>query len=174
LNNFLFCQFCRLLKEAADDYRYRKRYQLLFGALLSVVGESMRTEFVKEEDFIKMTSAIADKVKAAKDKEVSPLGFPLGFTPANFVLFILPLWDATSHACSLPPSFDYGVDAITCVPHIIQVGAYAPLKWRYCTLTWVAFAEQTQIKSHFLPAAFDRLCCGANSQCRPDQNAGVL
>ncbi|ELT97555.1 hypothetical protein CAPTEDRAFT_183515 [Capitella teleta] len=58
-----------LLKEAADDYRYRKRYQLLFGALLSVVGESMRTEFVKEEDFIKMTSAIADKVKAAKEKE---------------------------------------------------------------------------------------------------------
>ena len=31
----------------------------------------MRQEFTKEEDLVKMMSAIADKVKAAKDKEVS-------------------------------------------------------------------------------------------------------
>jgi len=62
---------CRLLKEAADDVRYRKRFQLLFGALLSVVGQSMRNELSKQDEFVRILSAIADKVKAAKDKEVS-------------------------------------------------------------------------------------------------------
>ena len=51
--------------------RYRKRYQLVFGALLSVVGLSARKEFGKEEDLVKMLAAIAEKVKAAKEKEVS-------------------------------------------------------------------------------------------------------
>lgn len=61
----------RLLKEAADDVRYRKRFQLLFGALLSVVGQSMRCELSKQDEFVRVLSAIADKVKAAKDKEVA-------------------------------------------------------------------------------------------------------
>ena len=61
----------RLLKEAADDVRYRKRFQLLFGALLSVVGQSMRNELSKQDEFVRILSAVADKVKAAKDKEVS-------------------------------------------------------------------------------------------------------
>jgi len=61
----------RLLKEAADDVRYRKRFQLLFGALLSVVGKSMRSELSKQDEFVHVLSAVADKVKAAKDKEVS-------------------------------------------------------------------------------------------------------
>jgi len=61
----------RLLKEAADDVRYRKRFQLLFGALLSVVGQSMRNELSKQDEFVRVLSAVADKVKAAKDKEVS-------------------------------------------------------------------------------------------------------
>ena len=43
----------------------------MFGALLSVVGEAGRREFGKEEDLVKMLAAIAEKVKAAKDKEVS-------------------------------------------------------------------------------------------------------
>ena len=60
----------RLLKEAADDIHYRKRYQLMFGALLSVVGKGMRDEFTKQEEFVKMLSAIGDKVKAAKDRDV--------------------------------------------------------------------------------------------------------
>ena len=64
------CVF-RQLKEAAEDVRYRKRYQLVFGALLSVVGAAMRREFSKQEDLVKMLAAIAEKVKAAKDKEVS-------------------------------------------------------------------------------------------------------
>jgi len=60
----------RLLKEAADDVRYRKRFQLLFGALLSVVGKSMRNELSKQDEFVHILSSVADKVKAAKDKEV--------------------------------------------------------------------------------------------------------
>lgn len=58
-----------LLKEAADDVHFCKRFQLLFGGLLSVVGEAMRSELSKQEEFIRMLSAIADKVKAGKDKE---------------------------------------------------------------------------------------------------------
>lgn len=61
----------RLFKEAADDAKYRKRYQLMFGALLSIVGNSMRLEMTKQEDLVKKFSAIADKVKAARDKDVS-------------------------------------------------------------------------------------------------------
>ena len=45
----------------------------MFGALLSVVGESMRREFSKEENTVKMLYAIADKVKAAKERELSLL-----------------------------------------------------------------------------------------------------
>ena len=68
----------RQLKEAADDVCHRKRYQLMFGALLSVVGEGMRKEFTKQEDLTKMLTAIAEKVKAAKDKEVREPGSLLG------------------------------------------------------------------------------------------------
>ena len=60
----------RLLKEAADDVRYRKRFQLLFGALLSVVGKSMRNELSKQDKFVHILSSVADKVKASKDREV--------------------------------------------------------------------------------------------------------
>src|SRR6218665_1424696 len=60
----------RLLKDAADSVQYKKRYQLMFGALLSVAGGGMREEFQKQEDLVKMLAAIADKVKASKDKEV--------------------------------------------------------------------------------------------------------
>ncbi len=56
----------------AENLRYRKRYQLLFGALLSVVGASVRHEFSKQEDLTRMLAAIAEKVKAAREKEVSP------------------------------------------------------------------------------------------------------
>ena len=85
----------RLLKEAADDFRYRKRYQLLFGALLSVVGESMRKEFTKEEDFVKMMSAIAAKVKAAKDKEVRTISRSYMFSSGTFMckrLLVVLVW----------------------------------------------------------------------------------
>ena len=52
---------------------YRKRYQLLFGALLSVVGENMRRDFSRQEELAKMLAIIAMKVKEARDssKEVS-------------------------------------------------------------------------------------------------------
>ena len=66
----MFHMFVRLLKEAAEDVHYRKRYQLLLGALLSVVGQAVRHEFSKQEDLSKMLSSIAEKVKAARDKEV--------------------------------------------------------------------------------------------------------
>ena len=42
----------------------------MLGALLSVVGHAVRKEFSKQEDLSKMLSSIAEKVKAAKDKEV--------------------------------------------------------------------------------------------------------
>lgn len=58
-----------LLKDAADDVHHKKRYQLMFGALMSVVGEKMRQEFGKQEELVNMLSAIADKVKAAKDRD---------------------------------------------------------------------------------------------------------
>ena len=68
-----------MLKEAADDVQFRKRYQLLFGALLSVVGVAMRQELSREEDFVRMLSAVADKVKGARDrdKDVSRIYFML-------------------------------------------------------------------------------------------------
>ena len=58
-----------MLKEAADDFQFKKRYQLLFGALLSVVGVAMRRELSREEDFVRMLSAVADKVKGARDRD---------------------------------------------------------------------------------------------------------
>jgi hypothetical protein len=42
----------------------------MFGGLLSVVGEKMRKELAKQEGLIQMLSAVADKVKAGRDKEV--------------------------------------------------------------------------------------------------------
>ncbi len=74
---------CRLLKEVAEDMRYRKRYQLLFGALLSVVGAALRHEFSKQEDLTRMLAAIAEKVKAARDKDVSTRRFVLSFLAAD-------------------------------------------------------------------------------------------
>ena len=44
---------------------------MLFGALLSVVGKAMRSELSKQDEFVRILSSVADKVKAAKDKEVS-------------------------------------------------------------------------------------------------------
>ena len=42
----------------------------MFGALLSVVGANVRKDYTRQEDLGKMLAAIADKVKASKDKEV--------------------------------------------------------------------------------------------------------
>ena len=42
----------------------------MFGGLLSIVGEKMRSELSKQEDFVRVLSSIADKVKAGRDKEV--------------------------------------------------------------------------------------------------------
>jgi len=69
--SYMFCiLFLRLLKEAADDDHYRKRFHLMFGGLLSIVGEKMRSELSKQEDFVRVLSSIADKVKTGRDKEV--------------------------------------------------------------------------------------------------------
>ncbi|XP_013408190.1 phosphatidylinositol 4-phosphate 3-kinase C2 domain-containing subunit alpha-like [Lingula anatina] len=60
-----------LLKEAASDLFYRSRYQLVFGALMSVAGEALCTEFQKQEELARKLGEIADKVKIAKDKDAT-------------------------------------------------------------------------------------------------------
>ena len=45
----------------------------MFGALLSVVGNNVRSDYTRQEDLAKMLAAIAEKVKASKDKEVGLL-----------------------------------------------------------------------------------------------------
>ena len=44
-----------------------------------MVGQAVRNEFSKQEDLVKMLAAIAEKVKAAKDKEVSVIDYIIGF-----------------------------------------------------------------------------------------------
>ncbi|CAH1786121.1 unnamed protein product [Owenia fusiformis] len=58
-----------LLKEAAENVMSRKRYQLMFGALMSIVGKSLRKEFEKQEELVKKLAIIAETVKMAKDKD---------------------------------------------------------------------------------------------------------
>jgi len=80
-----------VIKEAADDAHFKKRYQLLFGALLSVVGVGMRQELSREEDFVRMLSAVAEKVKVAKDrdKDVSHSYFTLALCTVTFYVVLM-------------------------------------------------------------------------------------
>ncbi|XP_064599757.1 phosphatidylinositol 4-phosphate 3-kinase C2 domain-containing subunit alpha-like [Liolophura sinensis] len=58
-----------LLKEAAQDSIYRQRYQLMFGAVMSVSGQALRKEFRKQEELMKLLGTTAEKVKMGRDKE---------------------------------------------------------------------------------------------------------
>ena len=61
---------CRLLKGATQDRVYKRRYELMFVALVSVAGEALYQEFMKQEEIVKVLTTTAEKVQAAKDKEV--------------------------------------------------------------------------------------------------------
>lgn len=63
---------CRLLKgTAAQDTSYKRRYELMFVALINVSGDPLYQEFRKQEVLVKILTTMGEKVQAAKDKEVS-------------------------------------------------------------------------------------------------------
>lgn len=62
----------RLLKGVAgQDATFKRRYELMFVALASVAGDTLYQEFHKQEDLVKILTSVAEKVKNAKDKDVS-------------------------------------------------------------------------------------------------------
>ena len=65
-----FTGIYRLLKGATQDSLYKRRYELMFVALVSVAGESLYQEFMKQEEIVKVLTTTAEKVQQAKDKEV--------------------------------------------------------------------------------------------------------
>ncbi|CAL1535121.1 unnamed protein product [Lymnaea stagnalis] len=63
-------QFFWLLKgAAAQDATFKRRYELMFVALASVAGDALYQEFKKQEELVKVMTSVAEKVKAAKDKD---------------------------------------------------------------------------------------------------------
>lgn len=63
---------CRLLKgTAAQDTAYKRRYELMFVALINVSGDPLYQEFRKQEVLVKILTTMGEKVQAAKDREVS-------------------------------------------------------------------------------------------------------
>lgn len=63
-------QFFWLLKgTAAQDTAYKRRYELMFVALINVSGDPLYQEFRKQEVLVKILTTMGEKVQAAKDKE---------------------------------------------------------------------------------------------------------
>ncbi|XP_052235355.1 phosphatidylinositol 4-phosphate 3-kinase C2 domain-containing subunit beta-like isoform X2 [Dreissena polymorpha] len=62
-------QFFWLLKGATQDRLYKRRYELMFVALVSVAGEALYQEFKKQEEIIKVLTTTAEKVQQAKGGE---------------------------------------------------------------------------------------------------------
>lgn len=60
---------CRLLKGATQDSHYKRRYELMFVALVSVAGEALYQEFMKQEEIVKALQTTAEKVQQAKGSE---------------------------------------------------------------------------------------------------------
>lgn len=60
------------MKGATGDQLYKRRYELMFVALISVAGESLYQEFMKQEEIVKLLTTTAEQVQQAKsgDKEV--------------------------------------------------------------------------------------------------------
>ena len=62
----------RLLKgTAAQDTTYKRRYELMFVALINVAGDPLYQEFRKQEVLVKILTTTGEKVQEARDKEVS-------------------------------------------------------------------------------------------------------
>ncbi|XP_052799554.1 phosphatidylinositol 4-phosphate 3-kinase C2 domain-containing subunit beta-like isoform X2 [Mya arenaria] len=66
-------QFFWLLKGATQDRLYKRRYELMFVALISVAGEALYQEFMKQEEIVKVLTTTAEKVQQAKGSDKEPL-----------------------------------------------------------------------------------------------------
>ncbi|KAK3611626.1 hypothetical protein CHS0354_018322 [Potamilus streckersoni] len=64
-------QFFWLLKGATQDILYKRRYELMFVALISVAGDALYKEFKKQEKVVKILSQTGESVQKAKDKDVT-------------------------------------------------------------------------------------------------------
>ncbi|XP_060563765.1 phosphatidylinositol 4-phosphate 3-kinase C2 domain-containing subunit beta-like isoform X2 [Ruditapes philippinarum] len=62
-------QFFWLLKGATQDSQYKRRYELMFVALVSVAGEALYQEFMKQEEIVKVLQTTAERVQQAKGSE---------------------------------------------------------------------------------------------------------
>jgi hypothetical protein len=60
----------RLLKGAAQGEGYKRRYELMFVALVSVAGDALYQEFKKQEEMVKYLTLTSEKVQIAKEKDV--------------------------------------------------------------------------------------------------------
>ncbi|VDH91459.1 phosphatidylinositol-4-phosphate 3-kinase, partial [Mytilus galloprovincialis] len=58
-----------LLKGAAQDQGYKRRYELMFVALVSVAGDALYQEFKKQEEMVKCLTQTSERVQVAKDKD---------------------------------------------------------------------------------------------------------
>ncbi|XP_071121891.1 phosphatidylinositol 4-phosphate 3-kinase C2 domain-containing subunit alpha-like isoform X2 [Mytilus edulis] len=58
-----------LLKGAAQDQGYKRRYELMFVALVSVAGDALYQEFKKQEEMVKCLTQTSEKVQVSKDKD---------------------------------------------------------------------------------------------------------
>lgn len=66
----------RLLKgTAAQDTTYKRRYELMFVALINVAGDPLYQEFRKQEVLVKILTTTGEKVQEARDKDVSTYSF---------------------------------------------------------------------------------------------------
>ncbi|CAC5401291.1 PIK3C2 [Mytilus coruscus] len=60
-----------LLKGAAQDQGYKRRYELMFVALVSVAGDALYQEFKKQEEMVKYLTQTSERVQVAKDKDTT-------------------------------------------------------------------------------------------------------
>ncbi|XP_062616262.1 phosphatidylinositol 4-phosphate 3-kinase C2 domain-containing subunit alpha-like isoform X2 [Saccostrea cucullata] len=61
--------FWLLKGTAAQDTTYKRRYELMFVALINVAGDLLYQEFRKQEVMVKILTTMGEKVQVAKDKE---------------------------------------------------------------------------------------------------------
>ncbi|KAL3843199.1 hypothetical protein ACJMK2_021144 [Sinanodonta woodiana] len=64
-------QFFWLLKGATQDILYKRRYELMFVALINVAGDALYKEFKKQEEVVKILSKTGENVQKAKDKDIT-------------------------------------------------------------------------------------------------------
>ena len=56
---------------AAQEATFKRRYELMFVALVNVAGDALYQEFRKQEELVKVVTSVAEKVKVAKDKDTT-------------------------------------------------------------------------------------------------------